>query len=808
MPKRQEGDRDTHVSDENPQDEIVAPGVHIIHEQVNDVLLLRTSDETSIAPADLADLAQNLQVSRGARVLMADEKAQTHGPQFRDALKHILDDLRQSDVEDLTLLISGSGSTGPEGRPSLARTIADCWGLRVTAPAGDVIFVPGGHVFVTGQRDTTAGSWRCFLPGAEDEELGSRLPAPAWQETVDALPTRVAGGRVVDRIPAGLLIRPAEASPAEPGDLYHSIPVHPRLPSVVVGTLDSDEVTPNEVTALLAAAPGVVRSGVLLIPGGRRDILPLAGAVATAFGQEVHVCTGMPFLSDDSAEGGSIRNFLFDRDGSPRWRPFVEAVACRPVAPGADPGAGVRVTRWTPALASKRGPDAKPGVTVLSDRWQVTATRAGLWIGPRDVTVSPVGQPVSADGIVVQVGLPGHALDGTLWPCLSRVLSSFEPSVLEHAVLQVHGHCADGGTVLREVAARHGVQTIRYATMNGRRALSPSQNRLAALAIAAPAQTRQTAKPTPRQAFRALAASVWERQAAAALQDAKRALPPGDVQPHDVVEDFVALRLYLTSLDSPWDHESLTRALQEGREEVAPYVECLASGLQRLPSYQGIVARGAHEPGLPADVRPGTMLRTEGPVCGLPVAPEGFIPGGAQYIIWSVGGRRVRFAGPSPAPDEIVFPPGSMFRVDAVRQGRSGPCVLIREITPALAGSTKSGDESITPHHDVLKRMEQFVVGRPVGGHTMWPRRCAGVPGTVTTAPQPAKQSGGAGLQEEASGVSGAGQSAVQHLALQRGAAARFQDGVRAAESRLTTGKSPSGAPTASAEQAGAMRRA
>ncbi|MEK8145807.1 hypothetical protein NKH18_45105 [Streptomyces sp. M10(2022)] len=71
---------------------------------------------------------------------------------------------------------------------------------------------------------------------------------------------------MVEQIPAGLLVRPAEAAAPQPGDLYYAVPVDPRRLTVVVGVPYGEDVSAREVADMLAALPESARARVRLAP--------------------------------------------------------------------------------------------------------------------------------------------------------------------------------------------------------------------------------------------------------------------------------------------------------------------------------------------------------------------------------------------------------------------------------------------------------------------------------------------------------------------------------------------------------------
>ena len=116
---------------------------------------------------------------------------------------------------------------------------------------------------------------------------------------------------------------------------------------------------------------------------------------------------------------------------------------------------------WAPPLEEIGG--AEDGAVLLSDRWQATATRAGLWVGSRDGAPPPNSvHPVSGDGPVIETAVPASA-STPLWPVLSRLLETLTPALRERAALHVHATPLDGGRALRTLAADQGVRVIRFA---------------------------------------------------------------------------------------------------------------------------------------------------------------------------------------------------------------------------------------------------------------------------------------------------------------------------------------------------------
>ncbi|MFJ3591032.1 hypothetical protein ACIQUY_11555 [Streptomyces sp. NPDC090231] len=538
---RRRGDRSPAPVERAATNRPEAAPERLLLEDYDGLLLLRTPSDDTLTATDVADLARSMRTDDGTVTVIAGaEGAQSAA--FWPRLSELLDSLRDSGTESVQLVMAGAGRDIKD-RPATARRIADGWGFEVRAPDGPPLVVPGGSLFVpvTSRANgrAAAGGWWRFAPGAEPEPLGPRSPEPSWQSALRGVPSGTAGGSVVEQIPAGLLVRPAEAAPAQPGDLYHAVPVDARRPAVVIGVPYGEDVSAEEVAEVLTALPEGVRSGVRLAPGGRRDVLSLAQSVSDRLDADVEVMTGLPLVAAGGPLGTySIRSVLAAPDGTPTWMPFVDAVVCRP--PDENGRARLpRVLRWTPPLPGPARPEE--GVVGLTDRWQVTVTRAGLWVGLRGgPPLSPTARQVDPGGPVIELGMPGELMDGSLWPALSGLLAALTPALRERATLHVHGVSQDGGLALRRLAAQHGLRTLRYAAPaparaglkpRGQARPGPATTTAPTATAAAPSAPVRTPLPTTGRSGGPVPASVPASTPASAPAPAQGVRPgPGPGQ--------------------------------------------------------------------------------------------------------------------------------------------------------------------------------------------------------------------------------------------------------------------------------------
>ncbi len=431
-------------------------------EDVDGVLLVRSVEDDSFPLDVVAEVAGAVGREEDVVTVIVGSAAGGGGPDADHwaRLGALLDSLRARGTERVRLVMSGAGDDRPD-RPSVARRIADAWELEVTAPDGAVLITPGGTLFVHGDSRPGCAWWR-FAPGAQPRKAGRRAPTPLWEEALDGVPARTAGGCVVDRVPAGVVIRPAEAPGPAPDDLCFSVPVDVERLTVLVGAPQAEDVTADEVAAVLAGLPEAERARTRLAPGGRRDLLRLGQSVADLLGTEVEVLTGLPLFDDHAAPGTPPRPTLVGLDGRPSWRPFVSSVICGPV----DSAGRAPVPRPT----ELHPPDwilggGEPGTVRLTDRWRATVTRAGLalWTpdGPRP---GPLGPAVDPEVCAIELGMPGQPLDDSLLPALSLLVRGLGTDVRSRTTLLVRGRLLAGDGGLRRLAAEHGIPGIRYVT--------------------------------------------------------------------------------------------------------------------------------------------------------------------------------------------------------------------------------------------------------------------------------------------------------------------------------------------------------
>jgi hypothetical protein len=149
----------------------------------------------------------------------------------------------------------------------------------------------------------------------------------------------------------------------------------------------------------------------------------------------------------------------------------------------------------------------------------------------------------------------------------------------------------------------------------------------------------------------------------------------------EVVIDFAAL-LDLLADDEPEQHpRGQLSAVEEAR------LACAACGLRRLPSFRGTVYCPANLSSAGADayqsgqtvVEPSFIITTSSPAISC--------NGNGEYVIWSETGKRVAALAVRARPDEVIFAPGTSFKVLQVDSARSAPRIFLRELPSHNPGS-------------------------------------------------------------------------------------------------------------------------
>ncbi|MFF7415278.1 hypothetical protein [Streptomyces lydicus] len=166
---------------------------------------------------------------------------------------------------------------------------------------------------------------------------------------------------------------------------------------------------------------------------------------------------------------------------------------------------------------------------------------------------------------------------------------------------------------------------------------------------------------------------------ALATRPGLRSNSPASGQHDWVICDLVAVRALAAD---DWQAAGPDRLPTKELADV--WTACLASGLQRLPSYRGpVLGRGPLSEEEPCSYTAGQVVVV--PQVLRASRPPQAVDDTVSWAIWSVSGRRTDSLDLSGTGDGIIFPGNSAFRVLGVDSGGEGAPdrVLLRELTAA-----------------------------------------------------------------------------------------------------------------------------
>ncbi|MET7474370.1 hypothetical protein ABZT17_08430 [Streptomyces sp. NPDC005648] len=153
----------------------------------------------------------------------------------------------------------------------------------------------------------------------------------------------------------------------------------------------------------------------------------------------------------------------------------------------------------------------------------------------------------------------------------------------------------------------------------------------------------------------------------------------GSIRSNDVgvLADLAAVHLYLTS-----ERRNLDEALSEGAVDgLLSLARCVASGLRRLPAFRGPATVRTSTVGPVADWYRENRFVTEQAFWTASASAAALDETGPGFVVWSLTARLTKAVDPS-APDQLIFLPGTRFKVLRVMDGLR-PLVLLREMVPS-----------------------------------------------------------------------------------------------------------------------------
>lgn len=158
------------------------------------------------------------------------------------------------------------------------------------------------------------------------------------------------------------------------------------------------------------------------------------------------------------------------------------------------------------------------------------------------------------------------------------------------------------------------------------------------------------------------------------------------------------------------EQTEVVEAIRSGGGQIErSYLHCLAGGLRRLPSLQGVVVRGGPSDAAAVDdYVVGAELLEPAPMVAR-ADPAVAVPGAVEVLIWSITSRRLAGLVEGARQTDVVFLPGTVFQVVDVDRTAAKPRVLLAEVTPGWDPTSESGERRASR---IRKKLEAAAAAR------------------------------------------------------------------------------------------------
>jgi uncharacterized protein YukE len=175
----------------------------------------------------------------------------------------------------------------------------------------------------------------------------------------------------------------------------------------------------------------------------------------------------------------------------------------------------------------------------------------------------------------------------------------------------------------------------------------------------------------------------------ARLLSEARALKTNPQLAHIPDDELAAVRGYTTDEGAVADYRRINSALRSGDagaiRQLQPYIDKIQAGLAHLPDHQGTVYRGTFlKPEVIDSFR--EAARTGNPTVekaftSTTTKPQAAFAGNTTFSIWSEHGKDVSPISVFGNEQEVLFPPGTRFRVLSVTESAGGEhVIMLREV--------------------------------------------------------------------------------------------------------------------------------
>ena len=591
----------------------------------------------------------------------------------------------------------------------------------VVAADGHPVTSAGGGLFIPPDDGT---GWYRVGPGRLPRRDSRRFPKPKWtawaplEDTVALTPATT-----LRPLPAGAWLSPEGVVPAPAGHgerdhgqwLYLNVAWSHDTINVILGQPGAPPVPAADVAKLWSMLPVKARQRVQFVPYGTAG--PSRQELADALGDRVTMAAALagaavteqsaaasPAVSRPAMTSAATVSGKAPRSASPPVPPArperqrLPAIRLESGAPGGGPRrpvsaalAGFTRDGATPPRVAVEPPE-KPATVREEEREQQggPASASSPSPDPAPVPVSPSVSASSATEV-----LPTTApLDGVepvaVAPAEAEPAQDapVEAEPAQDAPAEVEPAEVEPAEVEPVEAGPAEVEPAEAAPAE----VEPVEAQLAAVApAAAPTETgavRVQPVPAPDASAMYLGGDLEEerqwlqrslnREFSATASSVARVLSQnprlrgGGEQ--EVVVDLVAVRLYLTEYGQRIDDS--VRTGQPGSH--VPFARCVSAGLRRLPSHRGAARLRATLTDAEWGWYGRQQLVTEWAFCSALTDGTVKLPGNVDFLIWSATARRTSALAPE-MPGQVLFLPGTLFRVLEVRDGPRRE-VLLREM--------------------------------------------------------------------------------------------------------------------------------
>lgn len=514
-------------------------------------------------------------------------------------------------------------------------------------------------------------------PAAPERPVEERKPVVASPVAVPVTATSVQIPAVASNTPLPSM-KPAEPEPEPEPDPAPPAPVRADAAPEAPAPVAAPPVAPPPVTSAAGPTPAAPRVSAAPAPPPAPAPSQPAPSMAPA---------AQPTSPPAAAAPGpapAVPAAAINRTPGPAAAPVVSA----PAAPAHAPAPA------TPAAAQQR---PAPARTVAAAPVSTTAVPVEPAVSAAQQAVSGAAEPAAADGARNEVSQASTESQSAAEQTTTLNLTDIRAAAVQGGFAGADAAHDQDTAASEQVSSVEATEASADASETVVEAETDDQ--VAAAALKPLLLVEHASTEEDRQQFKK--SLGWKYDAATRSVTRLLAERPG-LRGGMPVDDAMLTELAAVHVFATSDQSEFVNAIRTG--DVAshyPFISCLAGGLRRLPSLQGLVVRGG--PGDAETVEDyvvGSELVEPAPMLG--VSDESAsVPGSVELLIWSVTARRLGGLAADENSADVVFPPATSYRVLAVEADAGR--VLLTEV------GKKQRSEEARKRHDarVLERLTE-----------------------------------------------------------------------------------------------------